>query len=605
MTGVRIFCSYVNRTVLVTIDATEILVGRADPERNTVPDLDLSFDTQVSREHARIWMDDDQWWIEDRGSANGTFVDDRRITRKVVLEPGTIVRLGETQLRLLGDDVPGPLRARAAVTCLDVANYADVNAGEPVVSRITVHNSGAHALEQVPMRLSLSAYGEFLVPSIAYVPPGAHETLVLGARSLLISDQWRTLPEPVETALECYIGDDQPIEVDGPRILVLPPSAWFGAKPTAAVAGFVVPGSMEVETIVTRAHTHLAHLLEGGQSFADALESDGEAVDRTVEAFLLCIREHYHLEYTQDPRSYAADWQRIRFHHEVIRQKGGTCIDLAVLLAACLENVHRDPLIIIVDMGDGADGTLVLHSVVGCWRVAAPEPRPALLTQEEIRGFAASGQILLFDPKGLARSPREADLSLFEAWQLEGQANVRQYAVRYAVDVVAARRAGVAPMAFGHGAGFEREAWLAQFHARREAGFLRSTAITARHLLLGMLVERDGVLRKALATRTSSADRIIEIARASLPIAERPRRWLPESGDWLKVLDAAAAVARDAGSPWIREVDLALALLETNSQVQKVLVTAGVDPKACAAEVRAQRAIGPVASEWLSETTTE
>ena len=49
--------------------------------------------TTVSRRHARISFDDDPW-IEDLGSKNGTFVGDRRVTSRVRLSDGDRVRFG-------------------------------------------------------------------------------------------------------------------------------------------------------------------------------------------------------------------------------------------------------------------------------------------------------------------------------------------------------------------------------------------------------------------------------------------------------------------------------------------------------------------------------
>ena len=36
-------------------------------------------DPQASRVHARVWCDEDGWWVKDEGSSNGTFVNDQRI----------------------------------------------------------------------------------------------------------------------------------------------------------------------------------------------------------------------------------------------------------------------------------------------------------------------------------------------------------------------------------------------------------------------------------------------------------------------------------------------------------------------------------------------
>ncbi|MCB9665205.1 MAG: FHA domain-containing protein [Alphaproteobacteria bacterium] len=58
-------------------------------------------DPLVSLNHARIAWEGDRYWIEDRASATGTFVNDVRLAeRAVVLVPGMRIRLGETDLEV-------------------------------------------------------------------------------------------------------------------------------------------------------------------------------------------------------------------------------------------------------------------------------------------------------------------------------------------------------------------------------------------------------------------------------------------------------------------------------------------------------------------------
>ncbi len=83
------------------------LVGRTDPHSNIFPEIDLSrFDseTKVSRRHARIWREGDNFLVEDLGSVNGTVINDsvRLAPRQPrVLDSGDKLRLGETTLHFL------------------------------------------------------------------------------------------------------------------------------------------------------------------------------------------------------------------------------------------------------------------------------------------------------------------------------------------------------------------------------------------------------------------------------------------------------------------------------------------------------------------------
>ena len=83
----------------------EITIGRVDPHRGIRPDIDLSkFDpaSRISRPHARVTSRGGQFYIEDLGSANGTWVNGR--TRLKPQEPyplvnGDVLKIGETTLK--------------------------------------------------------------------------------------------------------------------------------------------------------------------------------------------------------------------------------------------------------------------------------------------------------------------------------------------------------------------------------------------------------------------------------------------------------------------------------------------------------------------------
>ena len=57
-------------------------------------------DDYVSTRHARIAASGDQWFVEDLGSTNGTFVGSARITQPTTITVGTQVRIGKTILEL-------------------------------------------------------------------------------------------------------------------------------------------------------------------------------------------------------------------------------------------------------------------------------------------------------------------------------------------------------------------------------------------------------------------------------------------------------------------------------------------------------------------------
>lgn len=60
-------------------------------------DLSISNDDYISGHHASLQFDDGSFYIRDRNSRNGTFVNEGRVTQSAVLiQPGDRIRVGES-----------------------------------------------------------------------------------------------------------------------------------------------------------------------------------------------------------------------------------------------------------------------------------------------------------------------------------------------------------------------------------------------------------------------------------------------------------------------------------------------------------------------------
>lgn len=62
-------------------------------------DIQLA-DASASKVHAEITYEDGFYWIEDKGSTNGTWVNRHRIRRRVELHRGDVIQIGETRLQV-------------------------------------------------------------------------------------------------------------------------------------------------------------------------------------------------------------------------------------------------------------------------------------------------------------------------------------------------------------------------------------------------------------------------------------------------------------------------------------------------------------------------
>jgi pSer/pThr/pTyr-binding forkhead associated (FHA) protein len=111
-----------------------IIVGRSS-------DLDMVLvEDMVSRKHARITMQQDQIWIEDLGSTNGTFVNGEKIKR-ARLKEGDRVLIGTSILKVIAGE---GARADSTDAKRDLENVA-------AARRTTQARTMSGSIEEVPL----------------------------------------------------------------------------------------------------------------------------------------------------------------------------------------------------------------------------------------------------------------------------------------------------------------------------------------------------------------------------------------------------------------------------------------------------------------------
>lgn len=72
----------------------DITIGRADDSAFVLND------DYASSHHARLLHRDNEWYLEDLDSRNGTFLNGQRVDQPEKLQPGMEIRIGRTTLRL-------------------------------------------------------------------------------------------------------------------------------------------------------------------------------------------------------------------------------------------------------------------------------------------------------------------------------------------------------------------------------------------------------------------------------------------------------------------------------------------------------------------------
>jgi pSer/pThr/pTyr-binding forkhead associated (FHA) protein len=76
------------------------LIGRAND--NTI----VLNDSTVSGYHARISYQQDQWWLEDLGSRNGTMLNEIQVTEPLVITSSDELQFGNIRMRVTSGSIP-------------------------------------------------------------------------------------------------------------------------------------------------------------------------------------------------------------------------------------------------------------------------------------------------------------------------------------------------------------------------------------------------------------------------------------------------------------------------------------------------------------------
>lgn len=192
----------------------------------------------------------------------------------------------------------------------------------------------------------------------------------------------------------------------------------------------------------------------------------------------------------------------------------GSCIDLAILLAAGLEALRMKPLLAVI-RENGANW----HVLVGLWQSDSERYRPLYRGGAEIERLFDRRDILLFDPNSLTRYYGRKE-SFAESVSRAG-ALLQEKPGIFVLDVAACRLLQVAPLQFS----LAPEVREVRRLSEQIAVYRQDQSLESKHLLWALLVNLDEPVKSLLKSAGLSEAKLAEVqqqfaaaAKTSAPV---------------------------------------------------------------------------------------
>ncbi|MES2924517.1 MAG: hypothetical protein V4819_23395 [Verrucomicrobiota bacterium] len=169
-------------------------------------------------------------------------------------------------------------------------------------------------------------------------------SIILPLGSQLLRQRGETILGTVEVTIKCG-----PVQIfhEMQPIKLLPCDEWRDDETGRhLLPSFIFPRDPSVREVITTAQPYLRALRDEPQGGFDGYQQDStRAVILQTRAIWSALQHTYRLDYVNPPPTYTKSSQRLRTPEEIFRAKRGTCIELALMLAACWEHVGILPVI--------------------------------------------------------------------------------------------------------------------------------------------------------------------------------------------------------------------------------------------------------------------
>lgn len=258
----------------------------------------------------------------------------------------------------MGEDATPPcVRIRAAMAAQ--LNLADFQNAVPTLHELAVVNETAEPITN--LTLTITSEPAFLKPrtwSLDAIGAGAtyHLTdLDVKLDGALFSRLTEAEPATLHIELRKRDAADEVVAQQDCAIELLARNQWGGLRyMPEMVAAFVQPNDPAVDRLLKAAA--LALQTAGKSGSIDGYTHGAKRAWELASGIWTAVLQRK-LNYALPPASFEVCGQKVRSASQILDSGLGTCLDLALLFAACLEQAHLNPLLVFTHG----------HAFVGVW----------------------------------------------------------------------------------------------------------------------------------------------------------------------------------------------------------------------------------------------
>ncbi len=250
----------------------------------------------------------------------------------------------------------------------DEVNYSLLHNDRPLLDRLTVSKLVPEDLENIVVTVELNLGAQNYPYRCTHMVLDEPQIgLAPQVRIPLTAALPRALRERVHSTVYVKVayGERTALE-DTRRVTLIPVDEWLDdTRNNPWLPSFVLPRDPAVLKIIASSRRYLVGIeddpaagFDGYQSFDAGADDPSAGIDSQVQAIWTALVNEYRIQYINPPPAYSPQTQRLRTPSDILASTSGTCIDLALLLASCLEYVDIYPVVVL----------LTGHAFVGYWR---------------------------------------------------------------------------------------------------------------------------------------------------------------------------------------------------------------------------------------------